>query len=144
MSIRYQISNSKPYIFSMGIVITSNYNSLGRKTNISNYALVYNYLILQKIHHRKAAVVQLLSDVLLFTTPRIAVHQASLSFTISQSLPKFMSIESVILSNHFIFCRSLLFLPSVFPSIPVFSNKLALCIRWPKYCSFSFSITGIS
>ena len=138
-----EIGNSKLYIASIGIVITTNYNSLGRNTNISHYALVYDYLILQKIHHRKAAVVQSVSDVLLFATPWTAAHQASLFFIISQSLPKFMSIESVILSNHFIFCRPLLFLPSVFPSIRVFFNKSVLCIRWPKYCSFSFSIIGI-
>ena len=76
--------------------------------------------------------------------PWTAAHQASLLFIISQSLPKFMFIESVILSNHFIFCCPLLFLPSVFLSIRVFSNKSVLCIRWPKYCSFSFSIIGIS
>ena len=68
-----------------------------------------------------------------------AACQASLSFTISQSLLKLMSIESVMPSNHFILCRSLLLLPSVFPSIYVFSNKSVLPIRWPKYWSFSFS-----
>ena len=72
-------------------------------------------------------------------TPWTASHQASLSFTISRSLLKLMSIESAMPSNHLILCRSLL-LPSVFPSIRVFSNESALCIRWPKY-SFSFSIS---
>ena len=72
--------------------------------------------------------------------PRTAAQQASLSFTISQSLLRFMSIESVMLSNHFILCHSLLLLPSIFPSIRVFSNELAVRIRWPKYWSFSFSI----
>ena len=67
--------------------------------------------------------------------------QASLSFTISWSFFKFLSIESVIPSNHLILCRPLLFLPSVFPSIRVFSNASVLCIRWPKYWSFSFSIS---
>ena len=66
---------------------------------------------------------------------------ASLSFTISLSLLKLMSIETVITSNQFILCHPLLLLPSIFPSIRVFSNELALCIRWPKYWSFSFSIT---
>ena len=66
---------------------------------------------------------------------------APLSSTISQNLLKFISIESVMLSNHLIFCRPLLLLPSVFPSIRVFSNKSALCIRWPKYWSFSFSFS---
>ena len=64
---------------------------------------------------------------------------ASLSFTISQSLLKLMSIESVMPSNHLILCRPLLLLPSVFPSFRVFSNESALCIRWLKYWSFSFS-----
>ena len=75
-----------------------------------------------------------------FATPWIAVHQASLAITNSQSLPKLMSIESVMPSNHHILCRPLLLLPSIFPRIMVFSNESALCMRWPKYWSFSFSI----
>ena len=75
-----------------------------------------------------------------FATPRIAAHQASLSITNSQGLPKPMSIESVMPSNHFILCRPLL-LRSIFPSIRVFSNELALRIRWPKFWSFSFNIS---
>ena len=67
--------------------------------------------------------------------------QAPLSFTISWSLLKLMSIESVMLSNHLILCHPLLLLPSIFPSIKVFSSELAFCIRWPKYWSFSFSIS---
>ena len=67
--------------------------------------------------------------------------QASLSFTISQSLLKFMSTESVMPSNHLILCHPLLLMYSIIPSIRVFSNELALCIRWPKYWSFSFSIS---
>ena len=74
-------------------------------------------------------------------TPRTAAHQASLSFTISCSLLKLMSIESVIPSNHLILCHLLLLLPSIFPSIKVFSNESALRIRWPKYWSFGFSIS---
>ena len=66
---------------------------------------------------------------------------ASLSFTISQSLLKFMSVESVMPANHFTFCHPLLLPPSIFPSIRVFSNELTLHIRWPKYWSFSFSIS---
>ena len=85
------------------------------------------------------AVVQLLSCVQLFATPWTAACQASLSFTISWSLLKLMCIKSVMPSNHLIFCRPLLLLPSIFPSIKVFSNKSALCIRWPKYWSFIFS-----
>ena len=68
--------------------------------------------------------------------------QASLSLTLSPSLPKFMSIESMTLSNHLILCYPLLLLPSIFPSIRVFSNESALCIRWPKYWSFSFNISS--
>ena len=85
--------------------------------------------------------VQLLSRVWLFTTPWTAARQASLSITNSQSLLKLMPIESVMPSNHLIFCRPLLCPPSIFPSIRVFSNESALCIRWPKYWSFSFSIS---
>ena len=77
----------------------------------------------------------------LSATPGMAAHQASLSFTISQNMLKLMSIESVMPSNHLILCCPLLLLPSVFPSIRVFSNKSALHIRWPKYWSFSFSIS---
>ena len=83
--------------------------------------------------------VQSLSPVWLFVTPRNAACQASLSFTISLSLLKLMSIESVMPSNHFIPCRPLLLLPSVFPSIKVFSNESVLCISWPNNWSFSFS-----
>ena len=74
----------------------------------------------------------------LFVTPWSAAHQTSLSFTISGNLLKLMSIESVMPSNHFIVCRPLL-LPSVFPRIRVFSSESVLCIRWPKYWSFSIS-----
>ena len=73
--------------------------------------------------------------------PMTAACQAPLSFTISQSLLRFMSLESVMLSNHLILCCPLLLLPSVFPSIRVFSKESALCIRWPKWWSFSFSIS---
>ena len=85
--------------------------------------------------------VQLLSHVLLFAILWSAALQASLSFTVSQSLLKLMSIELVILSNHLILCRPLLLLPSVFPSIRVFANESPVCIRWPKYWSFSFNIS---
>ena len=85
--------------------------------------------------------VQLLSHVRLFGTPRTAARQASLSIINSQSLFKLMSIVSVMPSNHHIFCHPLLLLPSIFPSIRVFSNELALRIRWPEYWSFSFSIS---
>ena len=75
----------------------------------------------------------------LFVTPWTTACQAPLSSSISQSLLKFMSIELVMLSNHRILCKPLLLLPSIFPSIRVFSNESVLCIRWPKYWSFSFS-----
>ena len=84
----------------------------------------------------------MLSHVQLFVTQWTAECQASLSITTnSQSLPKLMSIESVMPSNHLILCCPLLLPPSIFPSIRVFSNESALCIRWPKCCSFSFSIS---
>ena len=88
--------------------------------------------------------VQLLSRVQLFVTPRTAARQASLSIANSRSLPKLMSIESVMPSNHFILCHPLLLLPSIFPSIRVFSNESAPHIRWPKYWSFSFNISPSS
>ena len=83
--------------------------------------------------------IQLLHHVQLFVTPWTAACQASLSVTNSQSLLKLMSIESVMPCNHLIFCCPLL--PSILPSIRVFSNESVLCIRWPKYWSFSFSIS---
>ena len=89
-------------------------------------------------------IVQSLCHVQLFATPWTAARQASLSFTISWSLLKLMSVESVIPLNHLIFCRPLLLLPSVFPSVRSFSNESALCIRWPKYRNFSFSISPSS
>ena len=86
-------------------------------------------------------VIQLLSDVRLFVTPWTAARQASLSFIIFWNLLKLMSIESVIWSNHLVHCHSLFLLPSIFPSIRVFSNESALCISWSKYWSFSFNIS---
>ena len=85
--------------------------------------------------------VQSLSRVWLFATPWTAASQASLSITNSWSPPKPISIQSVMPSNHLILCCPLLLLPSIFPRIRVSSNELALCIRWPKYWSFSFSIS---
>ena len=85
--------------------------------------------------------VQSLSCVWFFATPWTAACQASASITNSWSLLKFMSIESMMPSNHLILCHPLLLLPSVFPSIRVFSNESVLPIRWPKYWSFSFSIS---
>ena len=86
-----------------------------------------------------SSVIQALSPVRLSVTPWTAAHQASLSFTISQSLLKLTSIQSVMPSSHLTLCRPLLLLPSVFPSIRVFSNESVLRNRWPKYWSFSIS-----
>ena len=87
------------------------------------------------------SVVKLLSHVQLFVTPQTAARQASLSITISRSLSKLMSIDSLMPSYNLILCHPLLLLPSIFPSIRVSSNELAHCVRWPKYWSFNFSIS---
>ena len=92
-----------------------------------------------KVHHYSS--VQSHSHVQLFATPWTTARQASLSITNFRSLSKLMSIESVMPSNHLILCHPLLLPPSIFPSIRVFSNESALLIRWPKYWSFSFSIS---
>ena len=93
------------------------------------------------VHRGLCAVVQSFSRVQLFAAPWTAACQASLSFTVSRSLLKLSSTELVTLSNHLILCHPLLLLLSTFTRIRVFSNKLALCIRWPKYWSSSFSIS---
>ena len=87
-------------------------------------------------------VIQLLSCVVLFVTPWTAACQISLSFTISLSLLKLMTIDLVMLSNHLILYHPLLLLPSIFPSIRVFSSESALHIRWPEYWSFNFTISS--
>ena len=102
---------------------------------------IKNSIISKSIKVWMVVAVQSLSHVQLFITPGTATHHASLSFTISWSLLKFMSIESVTLCNHLILCRPLLLLLSIFSSIRVFPNELALHIRWPKYWSCSFSIS---
>ena len=98
-------------------------------------------LLTTSAHSVQFSSVQLLSRVRLFVTPWTAAHQASLSITNSWRLLKLMSIESVMPSNHLILCHPLLLPPSIFPSIRVFSNELALHIRWPNYWSFSFNIS---
>ena len=98
------------------------------------------YFVVNRVQ-RVSVSVQLLSRVPLFATPWIAARQASLSITNSRSSLKLMSIESVIPSNHLILCRPLLLLPSIFPSIRVFSNESALHIRWLMYWSFSFNMS---
>ena len=92
--------------------------------------------------HICCSVVQSLSHVRLFAAPKTAARQAYLACTVSRSLLKLMAIESVLPSSHLILYHPLLLLPSVFPSIRVFSNESALHIRWPKYWSFSFSISS--
>ena len=87
---------------------------------------------------RRFSIVQSLSRVQLFATPRIAARQAALSITNIRSLHKLMSTELVMPSNHLIFCRPLLLLTWTFPSIRVFFNETVLCISWPKYWTFSF------
>ena len=101
----------------------------------------YSIYIQWNITQSSVSSVQSLSHVQLFATPWTAACQASLSITNSQSLLKFMSPELVMLSNHLILCHTLLLLPSIFPSITVFSNESAFRMRWPKYWSFSFSIS---
>jgi len=105
--------------------------------------VVFRYHFFRFYMHSISSV-QSLSHVWLFETPWIAAHQASLSITNSQSLPRLMSIESVMPSNYFILCRPLLLLPPIPPSIRVFSNESVLHIRWPKYWSFSFNISPLN
>ena len=100
----------------------------------------FNIFVLYYSFKLKFSSVQLLSLVRLFVTPWTPARQAFLSITNSRSLPKLMSIELVMPSNHLILCRPLLLLPSIFPSIRVFSNESALCSRWRKYWNFSFNI----
>ena len=97
--------------------------------------------VIRLLDYLLSPLVQSLSRVRLFTTPWTSAHQASLSITGSRSLPKLISIELVMSSNHLILCYPLLLLPSIFPSIRAFSNESVLCIRWPKDWSFSFSIS---
>ena len=116
-----------------------------RKTQIANDADYITTCGWQSHRTSEGAIVVAIvhspSPVQLFKTPWTAACQASLSLTISQSLLKLMSIESMMPSNHVILCHPLLLLPSIFPSIRIISDESALCIRWPKYWSFSFSIS---
>ena len=112
--------------------------------NKENSFLRWHLLLVQKLWrlfkwHLEDFVVQFLSCVWLFVTPWTVAHQASLSFTISQSSVKLMLIESMMPSKNLILCSPLLILPSIVPSIKVFPSELALHIRWPKYWSFNFS-----
>ena len=109
--------------------------------SVDTPSFIYVTLGTKDVQNNKFSSVQSLSCVWLLATPWTTARQASLSITNSGSLTKLMSIESVMPSNHLILCHPLLFPPSVFPSIRVFSNQLALHIRWPKYGSFSFNIS---
>ena len=114
-------------------------DSPGKNTGVSCHVLLQGIFLIHKLSHWESPSYFIhfgLSHVWLFVTLWTAAHQASLSITNSRRLPKFMSIELVMLSNHLILCRPLLLLSSIFPSIRVFSNESVLCIRWPKYCSF--------
>ena len=108
---------------------------------LGSLLLLYLFAVVYIANQMHLASVQSLSHVRLFATPRTAALQASLSITNSQSLLKLMSIELVMPSNHLILCCPLLLLPSIFPSIRVFSNESVLHIRWPKYWRFSFNIS---
>ena len=121
--------------YSKGTIKRKISDIIGGKLTYSQKALP-NFLCIQIV------IVQSLSFVWLFLTPWTSARQAPLSFTISLSLLKLMYIESVMLSNHLILCRPLLLPPSIFPSIRVFSKESVLRIRWPKYWSFSFSISS--
>ena len=113
-----------------------------KKSMISLIHIVYCFsLATFKIFSLSCSSGQSLSHVQLFVTPWTAALQTFLSITNPQSLLKLMSIESVMPSNRLILCRSLLLLPSIFHRIRVFSNESVLCIRWPKYWNFSFSIS---
>ena len=103
---------------------------------------LYHWTTCEALINASVQSVQSLSHVWLFATPWNAAHQASLSTTNSRSLLKLMPIESVMPSSHLILCHPLLLLPPNPPSIRVFSNESTLCMRWPKYWSFSFSILG--
>ena len=103
--------------------------------------MIINFKPFHLVHGKMGSSVQSLSHVRLFATPWTTAHQASLSITNFWSLLKLMSIELVMPSNHLILCHPLLLLPSIFTNIKVFSNELALPIRWPKNWSFSFNIS---
>ena len=112
-----------------------------RSYSINKKYKLKTYLIKHYIMKFSTSLVQSLSRVQLFVTQRTAACQAPLSITSSQSLLKLMSIESVMPSSHLILCCPLLLLPSIFRRIRVFPSESVLCIRWPKYCSFVFSIS---
>ena len=123
----------------MWYICTIEYYSVIIRNEIGSF--VEKWMDLETVIHSKVNWVQSLSCVRFSVTPWTTAHQASLSITNSQSPPKPMTTELVMLSNHLILGHPLLLLPSIFPNIRVFSNESAFCIRWPKYWSFSFNIS---
>ena len=140
------VSGAEWFCYIQTYVLFSRFLSIigSHKILITVLCAIQQVLVVFPFYTQKFSSVQLLSCVLLSATPWTAAHQASPSITNSQSPPKSMSIESVMPSSHLILCHPLLFLPSVFPSIRVFSNESTLRMRWPKYWSFSFSISPSS
>ena len=138
-SIVHEVTKSQTWLSELHSLSSDKYPGVGLPDHTVAQFLTFCRISLLSII--VVVVVQFLSCVQFFVTPWTSAHQSSLSFTISQSLLKLMSVESMMPSNHLILCRPLLLLPSVFPSIRIFSNESALHIRWPKYWSFSFSIS---
>ena len=142
-----ELAKKKKNIYIYLLVIQEMFISHMRQAGSSSASVIdahprsWCFLIAQLNALCKFSSVQLLSGTQLFVTPWTRALQASLSITNSWSLPKLMSIKSVMPSNYLILCHPLLLLPSIFHSIRIFSNESALCIRWPKYWSFSFSIS---
>ena len=120
-----------PFYSGLTVLLRDNWHTIPAHTEVYNW----------RFSHVIGVVAQSLSHVRLFATSWTAAHQASLFLTISQSLPKFMSIALVMPSSHLSLWQPLLLLPSIFPSIREFSNESAVRTRWPKYRSFSFSIS---
>ena len=128
------VNSTHPFGFGLSVISEG-------KPLLGFLKLSYFHKTYTRVYLMVVVIVQSLSHVWLFATPWTSACQASLSFTISWSLLKLMSIESVMPSNHLILCHPLFLPPSIFPSIRVFSNETVLRIRWPKYWSFSFSIS---
>ena len=127
------------WIRKLWYIYTMEYYSAIKKNTFES--VLMRWMKLEPIIQGEFSSGQSLSHVQLFATPWASAYQASLSITNSWSLLKFMTIESMMPSNHLILCHSLLLPPSIFPSIRVFSSESCLHIRWPKYWSFSFSIS---
>ena len=125
----------------LGTLMLCTVRCLSVTSQWAQYLWVPIYVASANLRLCSTVVAQLLSRVWLFETPWTAARQASLSFIISWSLLKLMSVESVMPSNHLILCHPLFLLSTIFPTMKVFSNELVLCIMWLKYWSFSFSIS---